>query len=391
MRVALVSNFDLAESGGVQVAVCGLAHYLRRLGHTVLVIANSSVADARVGVDLLGNAFCRLRLSVPHYRGNGHDQSHASALAALAVGVPTASTQFIRFLRCLCRYRPDIVNLHYLGESRAFCLAATQLCGFRFVISLHGEDIEAHSNRSRIGRRLSAQCLIAADRVLSNSRDLLLKAQAICPAIEGKSAVIGNGVEIEDFGKAAPYRHARPYVLSIGRLVDKKGFEVLVRAFRDVHSDWPDVDLIIVGAGPEQSALARLIADLGLRDSVVLFGQRARSVIPSLLAGSTVFVLPSKREPFGIVLLEAMAAKKPIVATNTGGVPEILSHMHSGILVPPGSPRALADAVSLLLGNERLRAALAEAGFRAVQEGYGWAQIAQKYLDNLTPIVGSSP
>jgi glycogen(starch) synthase len=386
MKITLISNFDLTQLGGVQVAVCNLAEQLTRLDHSVLVLANSCGVDRGPPVDLLGNTFERHNLSAPSTWPFGRTPP-AMCWPGRAMSGPAVFTQFVTFLKRLRDFQPDIVNLHYLGEARAFCLAATQLCGLPFVISLHGEDVEAHARRSTVGRWLSSRCLMAADRVLSNSHHLQQRAQDICPAIRGKCAVVANGVDIDDFRKATPYRHRRPYVLSVGRLVHKKGFDVLLRAFAEAHNEWPGVDLVIAGDGPERAALSSLIGDLDLGDSVLLFGPAGRSVIPSLLAGSTMLVLPSRREPFGIVLLEAMAAKKAIVASSTGGIPEIVTHMRTGILVQPESHKPLAEAIRLLLANEPLRLALAEGGFREVRHRFVWPRIVRGYLDALSPLV----
>ena len=241
-------------------------------------------------------------------------------------------------------------------------------------------DIDRYTKRSRFSQILTKRTLLKADRVLSNSSDILSKAEKIEPTIKYKSAVVGNGIYLEDFESAPNYRHPRRYILSIANFIYKKGQDILIHAFYILHQKHPDIDLLLAGDGSEKNKCIDLTKKLGISDSVKFLGKVERSKIPSLLAGCEVFVLPSRKEPFGIVILEAMESKKPIVATRVGGVPEIIEHMENGILVEPENPKELARAIEPLFNNLEMKQYLAEKGYETVLKKFSWSYIAEKYI-----------
>lgn len=146
-------------------------------------------------------------------------------------------------------------------------------------------------------------------------------------------------------------------VLHLAHLGAEKGQADLIAAVPRIHAAVPNVCIAIVGQGAMRERLERQAASLGARIFFVGFWPPER--VPALLAAADVFVLPSRREGLGSVLFEAMAAGLPVAASRTGGIPEIVSDDQTGLLVPPGDPSALADAVVRLLTDPRLSARLA--------------------------------
>ena len=135
----------------------------------------------------------------------------------------------------------------------------------------------------------------------------------------------------------------------------KKGIDVLLRAFALVRDRDPELRLVLAGDGPLRSGLEEIAASLKIADKVDFLGQQGRTQVANLLHACEVFVLPSRSEPFGIVLVEAMACKKPIVATTAGGIPEIIENRRNGILVRPNDDNALAEALVTGLEDSDLR------------------------------------
>lgn len=152
-----------------------------------------------------------------------------------------------------------------------------------------------------------------------------------------------------------------PVLLSVGRLSDEKGHADIIRAAADLRSRNPKQDfrLVIVGEGPERTHLERLTAELSLVRQVIFTGQQ-RDVSP-YYAMADVFVLPSHSEGSPNVLLEALAAGLPVVATTAGGIPEMVQNGHDALLVPVRDVTALASAVGRLLQDDTLRSRLSEA------------------------------
>lgn len=348
MRIVLFTSSYLPVLGGLQEAVSQLAREFQALGHEVLVLTNryprslpksETIDSIRVRRMLFPRLFLtdRSLLQLAKYLGG------------LCFGV----INFVRLLFLFHQFRPDVVNVHFLGSQASFALLAARFCGVRCVVSLHGDDVEGLPYRSRIDRRVFETVLHCADHVTACSHYLLGKAQQLVPEIREKSSAIWNGICPEEFATVAPYQHPRPYLFAAGRLVHKKGFDVLLRAYHQMREREGKIDLILAGDGPERERLLALAASLSLpmmqRDEltsggVCFWGRASRVEMQSLLRGCDLFVIPSRQEPFGIVALEALAAGKAIVASRVGGLPE-LATTPDCLLVESENPCALADGI----------------------------------------------
>jgi glycosyltransferase involved in cell wall biosynthesis len=167
-----------------------------------------------------------------------------------------------------------------------------------------------------------------------------------------------------------------PVLVSISRLFHWKGQADLLRAVALVRREIPDVRLLVVGeddpAGmqrePFSIELRRLAAELGIGEQVVFTGFRRD--VARLLAASDIYAMPSFEEPFGLVFLEAMAMKKPVVALESGGVPEVVEHAKTGLLSAPRDPEGLAANILTLIRSPELRARMGEQGRRRAEERF---------------------
>jgi len=151
----------------------------------------------------------------------------------------------------------------------------------------------------------------------------------------------------------------------IARLHEEKGFEVLFNAIRIVSSHVENLVVLVAGEGPHRTTLAAGVRKCGLDHVVRFLGQR--NDIPELISLASVVVLPSLAESFGLVLLEAMSLGRPVVASTTGGIPEVVSHGETGLLVPPGDVLRLADSIIRILLQPDLAADLAAKGKQRAQ------------------------
>lgn len=169
-----------------------------------------------------------------------------------------------------------------------------------------------------------------------------------------------------------------PVLLNVGRLVDQKGQRYLVEAMRHVVERHLGAVLLIAGEGLHRAALEGLIAELGLRGSVVLLGNRPD--VPNLLHSADVAVFPSLYEGAAGVIVEAMMAGKPIVATDLPTIRECLGGAENGLLVPPGDPEALAAALHRVLADSHLRASMGEAASAEARARYDLGDKAEATL-----------
>lgn len=159
-----------------------------------------------------------------------------------------------------------------------------------------------------------------------------------------------------------------PIIVSVGRLVSRKGHVYLIRALPDVIRRHPDVQVVLVGEGEERATLEREAQALGVAEHVIFAGARGDAV--AIMALATFTALPSLEEEFGIVITESFACGKPVVATNVGGIPEHVRPMENGLLVPAGDSKALAERITLLLDNPDLVQRLGKEGLRTVERQY---------------------
>ena len=226
----------------------------------------------------------------------------------------------------------------------------------------------------------------ALDRVLAAlAAAVIVNSRAVGARFDwarpGKVRCIYNGVDPARFHPHTPPPGLRAalglpedarVVGSVGRFVAYKGYDQLVETARLVHRRMPGVHWLLVGDGELRAALEAQCRQLGLKETVHFLGWR--DDVPELLALCDVVVLPSLGEHFGRVLIEAMATAKPVVATDAGGVPEIVLDGQTGLLVPPADPAALARATLDLLADPDRAARLAEAGRRRAEAEFGLAR-----------------
>jgi glycosyltransferase involved in cell wall biosynthesis len=166
------------------------------------------------------------------------------------------------------------------------------------------------------------------------------QAERIVGDLSGRRSYLPYGIDCERLRQTAaqstrhPLSEQQPYALTVAKLYDRKGIDILLRAIEKVKSSLGSCRFLIVGDGPEEAALKQLASDLQVADRVVFVGDVPNTMIPSLLRDCDFFVLPSRSEPFGIVLLEAMTFGKAILATRAGGIPEFVTNGINGVLVP---------------------------------------------------------
>jgi len=230
-----------------------------------------------------------------------------------------------------------------------------------------------------------------ADLVLVTSRYCADVAQREYGVPAGRLAVVPEPIDLDAwdsaFRRAERRARTRPVVLSVARMYPRKRLQDLLRAAVTLRDGIPDVQIRIVGQGPEYEGLERLHAELALGDSVLLLGNVSRERLASEYVNADLFCLPSVQEGFGIVFLEAMAAGLPIVACRAAAVPEVVVDGLSGLLVPPRDPAALARALAELLREPARARALGAEGRRRVSE-LTTGRVAERFLDAVESIPG---
>jgi glycosyltransferase involved in cell wall biosynthesis len=311
-----------------------------------------------------------------------------------AAGIPVISLPVRpRFAPCSLRRlinwmrRQNVAVVHtHMHHAALWGRVAGKLAGVPVLVTTeHGKELWKNSLQIAIDRGLSrwtsrhiAVSLdgmqirrqrerIAADRILLIPNGVPIPAD---PVNESRRRRVR-----EEFGLPAN----APILGTVGRLVEAKGYEHLLAALKILRADHPDLRWLAVGEGDRREALTRLAAELDLSDAVIWAGKRHD--IDDLLAAMDLWVMSSIREGLPVALLEAMAAQKPIVATQVGGIPDAARDGREALLVPPSDPKALAGAIAKVLRQPELASELAAAARQRAVAEYGIAGVAKRIED----------
>jgi glycosyltransferase involved in cell wall biosynthesis len=203
-----------------------------------------------------------------------------------------------------------------------------------------------------------------------------------------KIRVIDNGISLERFEKRAETRKMKTQlgfeektrvIGTVGSLVIEKGHIYLLEAARQILDVVKDLKFLIIGDGPLQKALEEKSEELGIKKHVIFMGHRKD--IPELLTAMDIFVLPSIKEGLPVALLEAMAAKKPVIATRVGAIPRVIESKDIGILVEPKDISGLRDALASLIDDPERMKLLARGGFNRVSMDFSSDEMSKHYLE----------
>jgi glycosyltransferase involved in cell wall biosynthesis len=277
----------------------------------------------------------------------------------------------------------DIIHAHFTLPQGLLGLILKHICQKPLVVTVHGSDITIQSKKEYL-RPISKWVLEGADRVVAVSA--FLKEEVIKLGVDpSRVEVVYGGVDIPKDATTTSATSPGATITFIGAMVPQKGVDVLLKAFGKVKEKVPEARLVIVGGGPERDGLEAQSAEMGLED--VEFTGLVED-LTDIYRGTAVLALPSREEGFGLVLLEAMARGVPVVAADTGGIPEIVDDRRNGLLVPPGDADALADALLEVLKDDTLRSSLVLEG-RTTSESFTWVGMGTRIDALYKEIIGA--
>jgi glycosyltransferase involved in cell wall biosynthesis len=235
--------------------------------------------------------------------------------------------------------------------------------------------------------KLEMQTAYEADLIVTISNYSVEKIKQHYGVDQRKVRIVPNGVDTEKFkptdAKAARQQFGlnnEPCVLFVGSLIPRKGLPFLVEAAKKIVKENAETKFLIVGEGPLKETLVNTLKTANLSGNFKFLGNLKEDALPAVYGCADVFVLPSIQEGQGIVLLEAQASGKPVVAFDVGGVNEAVQNKQTGILVKRGSSAELADALLKILSDRSLREKMGSAGRKFVEENFTWDICAQKML-----------
>lgn len=349
MRIGLVCPYSVTLPGGVQMQVLGLARSLRSMGHDVRVLAPCDGPPPDGGVTPLGN-------SVPT-AANG-------SVAPLAPDLPAQ----LRTLRALWEESFDVLHLH--EPLAPGCTMTANVFKSAPTIGTFHAAGDSLSYKvfvpfvRRLAARLDHRCAVSED-----ARSLAQR------YLGGEYSLVFNGIEVDRYAKATPWPTEGPTIFFVGRHEPRKGLAVLLEAMSLMPRD---VRLWVGGDGPEREVLR---AETAGDARIHWLGRISDEEKAQRLRGAHAFCAPSLRgESFGVVLLEAMAAEVPIVASDLPGYRNVARSGQDALLVEPGDSRALAGALRRVLEDRTEADALVESGNdRATQ--FSMDHLAERYVE----------
>jgi glycosyltransferase involved in cell wall biosynthesis len=281
-------------------------------------------------------------------------------------------------------YGVAAINLHYPGNN-AFSLVDVlkqHLENLPVLLSFHGTDLKSIEDANAPERTRWTSLTRHVSGVVACSHDLSRRINASMGPIQGLS-VIHNGVNTESFvsQRLPSVKPSEPGLLSVGKFERKKGQDVLIKAFAFIASDYPNLRLVLVGAKDvELRNLQKLCVASGLEARVSFFTDVPHAQIADHFNQASIFVLPSRQEPFGIVLLEAGCFSLPVIASKVGGIPEIIEDGTTGLLVEHDQPHELALALRSLLDNPAKGKAMGKALQLRVSREFTWTHAHDQYV-----------
>jgi phosphatidylinositol alpha-mannosyltransferase len=364
MKIALVSPYDYPYPGGVTEHIAALDQHFRALGHTTRIIAASSTDE-----DVLGNHVIKVSGAVSPIPFSGS-----------TARITPSPLVYRRVKQILQQEKFDVVHVH---EPSVPVLSLTVL---RHSHALNVGTFHAYRESNPVYEVMGRLIKRALNRL--DGRICVSEAvrEYISHYFPGDYVIIPNGIDCARFSSPEirpieRFNDGRPNILFVGRMEKRKGFRHLMRAYPYVKQSLPEARLIVVGAfgDKDKAPFIRYARTHKLR-GIHFVGYVSPEELPRYYRTATVFCAPSTGfESFGIVLLEAMAAGVPIVASDIAGYRSVLEDCAEGFLIPPGDAQAIARALVKLLQDPTLRAQMSERGKHKATQ-YDWSIIAQRVL-----------
>jgi glycosyltransferase involved in cell wall biosynthesis len=353
------------DVGGLERIVLSLVRFGRERGHRVSVVCVERPGKLAAEAEAEGATI--VSLDKPPGRLRDYIRRAESVLSDL---------------------KPDILHTHQIGATWYLGQAARSLAGPPVLHTEHGNEFARSTSwwknlKVRLFLRQTARFV---EKFCCVSHEIAGGVTRWWTIPKAKVEVIPNGIRTDlkddlplpdEVRRELGIPNGATVLGTVGRLAEVKRQDLLIRAVSKLKEAYPDLQLILVGDGPERERLAALARELQITDRVHFLGYQ--SCPEKYLRIMDAFALTSRSEGFPVSLLEAWVAGVPVVCSAVGGIPDVVSPERDGVLFPPGDKSALDSALSRVLGDRDLRKRLGEAGNRVVRERYSLERMAAEY------------
>jgi len=298
------------------------------------------------------------------------------------------------------KYKINFIHCHWIIPQGFFVALLNAFTGIPYLLTAHGGDVYSFKKNPLI-RLCSDFALKRAKTCTVNSKPTGQAVHSIRSSASIK--VIPMGVDTRLFNPEKNNAKIKErlniqdsFLLAVGRFAEKKGFKYLIQAMPRILEKKPQVKLVLIGFGPQEEELKRLILELNLENSVLLPGSKTGDELAQYFATADIFIGPSvvtesgDTEGQGVVFLEAMASGTAVIASDVGGVRDAVRDMETGLLIPQKNPEAIAEKTLLLLENQELRNKLAVNGLSLAKSEYSWEKTAERFLETYGQIISTT-
>lgn len=374
------------------IYVHDINRHLVRQGHEVCVVTPGRpgvpARETFDGVEVVRFPF-ELPEDLTYGRVAQSKVTQAAKLNRLVIMAQYLIAQYRHSVKEGRRFRPHIVHGHWAIPTGPALIAAAKTLKVPSVITLHGGDVyvnaaEGYDFPTRwYVRPVLAWTLRSASALTAISEDCkqhALNAGAYASSI----SVVMNGADLRRFSPAPPdtdetRKFGPRMIFACRQLFPRKGIRFLIEAVAKLRPKYPDISLMIAGDGFERPVLEKLAQDRGLADRIQFLGWVANKNLPQYYRACAVSVIPSLEEGFGIPAAEAMGCDAPVVASDAGGLPEVVENGVTGFVVPKGDTDALTAAIDRLLADPALRSKMGQAGRTRALARFDWDRTVEQF------------
>ena len=406
MRIAVItSSYPRFPGDGTAPFVKSICEHLVKASHQVDVVAPY---DPEIKpIETNGVGLYRFKYIWPdhlHILGHARSLKNDSKLRPLSFFLLPffLLSAFWNLLLITSKQKSQVIYAHWVIPNGLVAAWVSIVRGIPFILSLHGSDIFV-AKKNFLFSACARWIFRRASFVTACSPELFQS--AVSMGARDKTSVIAWGADPTIFYPerrelSKSNRSEIPddtlVIATLGRMVQKKGFDILLEAFPAILRAEPRTKLIIGGDGVLKNELQSQVSRLGITNNVTFPGTLHWNEVPDFLAQADIFVLPSVRDPSGnldglpTVLLEAMSSGCAIVASNIGGVSLVIEHEKNGLLVPPGSVDALTNAILDLISDQQKRILFGRSARQSVVDRHNWVEVTKKISDILAEAVETS-
>ena len=338
--------------GGAEIFGTNLVSALQDRGHDIIVVTSKDLSELPPEIRYKG---------IPIYQFPFRE-----ALSGREIDQVIACRHGIANLKRT--FQPDLIYLNGVGPSTLFHLQTTGIQPTPVLVRMNQEvfsSVGAGSNT------LMHKMLKNASWITSVSQEIHRQVCQWVPEVRSRSSVIYTGLQ-KPLQSLTPLPFDPPMLVCLGRLVHQKGFDLALTAFISIHQRFSNIRMVIAGDGPERPKLEQQVAELGLGELVKFVGWVESSKVYTLLNFATMVLIPSRHEGLPQVACQAAMMGRPIVATRVAGLPEIVQHKETGLLVEKEDTHALTEAILYLLQHPDTAIQMGHAAQDRSTEKFHW-------------------